>query len=244
LPRRWSVISALDDIRQRTWDFALTIVTVVLLGALGVQSFVGTLYTWWAIRSVPGWQQGGGYAVYVDAMNAVATPLIVGLVVVMGLCVPKRLFSRLGLVWVSLGMVAAGAATGAVAKSLVDGLTVYLLLAAAIQLAVVVLTVAGARGPSYLTEGRLTRTGSGLLHLGFVLFAIVVVALQKSAMMAPVFWTSALLVIGGTALSFYANALTSRRTTPEEEAHFSAFENENEEDEDVEPASTPDESCS
>jgi hypothetical protein len=233
------VISALDDIRQRTWDFALTIVTVVFLGALGVQSFVGTLYTWWAIRSVPGWQQGGGYAAYVDAMNAVATPLIVGLVVVMGLCVPKRLFSRLGLVWVSLGMVVAGVATGAAARNLVAGLTVYLLLAAVIQLAVVALTVAGVRGPSYLTEGRLTKTGSGLLHLGFVMFAIVVVALQKSPMMAPVFWTSALLVIGGTALSFYANALTSRRTTPEEEAHFSAHE-----DEDVEPGPTPDESCS
>jgi hypothetical protein len=139
---------------------------------------VGALYTWWAIRSIPGWQQGGGYAAYVDAMNTVATPLIVGLVVVMGLCVPKRLFSRLGLVWVSLGMVVAGAATGAAARSLVDGLTVYLLLAAAIQLAVVVLTVVGARGPSYLTEGA-DQDGSGLLHLGFVLFAIVVVALQS-----------------------------------------------------------------
>jgi hypothetical protein len=231
------VIASVDDIRQRTWDFALTIVTVVLLGALGVQSFVGTLYTWWAIRSVPGWQQGGGYAAYVDSMNVVATPLIVGLVVVMGLCVPKRLFSRLWLVWVSIGMVTAGAAVGVAARGLVAGLTVYLLLAAAIQLAVVLLTVAGVRGPSYLTEGRLTRTGSGLLHLGFVLFAIVVVALQQSAMMAPVFWTSALLVSGGTALSFYANALTPHRTPPEEEAPFSAHE-------DSEPVPTPDESCS
>jgi hypothetical protein len=220
----WRVISSIDDIRQRTWDFALTIATVLLLGGLGIQSFAGTLYTWWAIRSVPGWQQGGGYVAYVDTMNAIAAPLIVGLVVVMGLCVPKRLFSRRGLVWVSLGMVAAGVATGATTKSLVDGLTVYLLLAAAIQLAVVVLTVAGVRGPSYLTEGRLTKTGSGLLHLGFVLFAIVVVALQKSAMMGPVFWTSTVLVVGGTALSFYANALSQRRARPDEEALFSAGE--------------------
>ena len=35
---------AIDDIRQRTWDFALTVVTVVVLGLLGVQSFVGTGY--------------------------------------------------------------------------------------------------------------------------------------------------------------------------------------------------------
>jgi hypothetical protein len=125
--------------------------------------------------------------------------------------------------WVSLGMLAAGIATGGATRSLVNGLTVYLLLAAAIQLAVVVLTVAGVRGPSYLTEGRLTKTGSGLLHLGFVMFAVVVVALQRSAMMAPVFWSSAALVIGGTALSFYANALTRRAPLPDEETPLTAF---------------------
>ena len=85
------------------------------------------------------------------------------------------------------------------------GLAVYLALAAIIQVAVVVLTVAGVRGPSYLTEGRLTKTGSGLLHLGFILFAIVVVALQRSTWMMPVFSAAALLSIVGTALSFYAS---------------------------------------
>ena len=54
-------------------------------------------------------------------------------------------------------------------------------MAALIQVAVVVLTAAGAKGPSYLTEGRLTKLGSGLLHLGFIAFAIVVAALQPSS---------------------------------------------------------------
>ena len=42
-------------------------------------------------------------------MNEIAAPMIVALVVVMGLCVPKRLFSRRVLLWVSVAMVAAGA---------------------------------------------------------------------------------------------------------------------------------------
>ena len=43
------------------------------------------------------------------------------------------------------------------------------------------------------------------------MFAIVVVALQKSELMVPVFTLSAALVIVGTALSFYANSFAWRR---------------------------------
>jgi len=201
----------IESIRQRAWDFALTIITVVLLASLGVQSFLGTIWVFIAERSVPGWEQGAGYAEYVSAMNSVAAPQILALVVVMGLCVPKRLFSRRLLLGVSLAMIVAGAAAGLVTSRLGIGLGVYLGLAAIIQAAVVVLTVAGVRGPSYLTEGRLTKTGSGLLHLGFIAFGIVVVSLQRSPFMLPVFSASALLVTVGTAMAFYADRLAWRR---------------------------------
>lgn len=211
----------IDDIRQRAWDFALTVATVVLLGTLGVQSFVGTLYVWWAQRSFAGWDQSGSYERFVGTMNAIAAPQVVLLIVVMGLCVPKRMFARTTLMWVSLGMVAAGVFAGFWRGSLSTGLAVYLALAALIQVAVVAFTAAGVRGPSYLTEGRLTKTGSGLLHLGFIAFAFVVVALQRSAFMAPVFWISATLAAGGTALSFYASRLAWRRSPRAEEREHS-----------------------
>jgi hypothetical protein len=234
-------MTGIEDIRQRTWDFALTLVTMVLLAALGVQSFVGTFIVWWSTRAEPTWQQGPGYASYVTVMNAVAAPMIVALVVVMGLCVPKRLFSRQLLLWVSLAMVAVGAVAGLATRSLADGLTVYLLLSAIIQLAVVVMTVAGVRGPSYLSEGRLTKTGSGLLHLGFIIFAVVVVALQKSPAMAPVFWLSAVLIGGGTALSFYANAIAWRRPSPRDETAFQ-WDEDDTEGPHAEQAASPDDS--
>ncbi len=190
--------------RQRTaWDFALMMATVVLLGALGVQSLVGTLYAWWAYRSVPGWETTG-YPGFVTAMNAVAAPLAVALVLVMGLCVPKRLFERRVLVWVSVVGVAAGVGAGVLARSVQAGLTVYLGLAALLQGAVVVLTVAGAGGLAYMSEGRIAKAGSGLLHLGFILFALTVVAWQDSPVMLPAFVASALLLAGGSAMSFYA----------------------------------------
>lgn len=201
----------IDDIRQRAWDFGLTVLTVVLLASLGVQSFVGTLYVWWAQRAVQGWTQTAAYDGFVATMNAIAAPQLVVLVVVMGLCVPKRLFSRRVLLAVSAAMVAAGIVAWAVTGSIARALALYLALAALIQVAVVVMTAAGARGPSYLTEGRLTKLGSGLLHLGFIAFAIVVAALQRSAFMLTAFWVATALSVGGTLLSFYAEKIAWRR---------------------------------
>jgi hypothetical protein len=210
----------IEEIRQRTWDFALTVITVAVLAALGVQSFIGTGYVWWAERSFANWEAGPGYSAYVALMNQIAAPLILVLVVVMGLCVPKRLFSRRLLLAVSAAMVAVGVVAWLAIGSLATGLAIYLSLAAVIQVAVVAMTIAGVRGPSYLTEGRLTKTGSGLLHLGFILFGIVVVALQTSEWMLPVFSASALLSIAGTSLSFYANRLAWHRVAPPVEAPF------------------------
>ena len=213
----------IDDIRQRTWDFGLTVLTVILLGSLGLQSFIGTLWVWYSETAVSGWEQGPGYAGYVSWMNLLAAPQVVVLVVVMGLCVPKRLFSRTGLLAVSVAMLFAGVVTGLLTKDLGSALTVYLALAAVIQVAVVALTVAGVRGPSYLTNGRLTKTGSGLLHLGFILFAIVVVSLQHSSQVLPVFTASAVLVTAGTVLAFYADRIAWHRDeSPELEAPFDA----------------------
>lgn len=199
-----------EQVRNRGWDFSLTVATVVLLGSLGLQSLIGTLYVWWASNAVAGFELFG-YGRFVWWMNAIAAPQVVLLVVVMGLCVPKRLLSRTALMVASVAMVAAGAGAWALTGRLNTGLAVYLALAALIQVAVVVLTVAGARGPSYLTEGRLVKTGSGLLHLGFIVFAFVVVALQRSAAMLPAFWAAAALTLIGTVLAFYADRLAFRK---------------------------------
>lgn len=207
-------MSAIEDIRQRAWDFGLTIATVVLLASLGLQSFVGTIYVWWAQGANPAWEQVG-YDSFVSTMNMIAAPQLIALVVVMGLCVPKRLFSRLALLGVSALMLVAGIVAWALSGTLVYGLTLYLALAGLIQVAVVVLTAAGVRGPSYLTYGRLTKLGSGLLHLGFIVFAIVVAALQGSTWMLPVFGVATVLSMGGTLLSFYAERLAWHRYRPE-----------------------------
>jgi len=198
------------ETRHREWDFTLTVITVALLGTLGVQSFLGTLYVWWAASAIPGFE-GPAYDVFVRWMNTIAAPQIVAIVVVMGLCVPKRLFGRSLLIAVSVGMVLVGLLAWILTGSLRTGLAVYLALSALIQVAVVTLTIAGTRSPSYLTEGRLVKTGSGLLHLGFIAFAFVVVALQRSAFMLPAFWIATALTLAGSLLAFYADRIAWRK---------------------------------
>lgn len=189
---------------RRTWDFLLMMLTVGLLGSLGVQSFVGTLYAWRASRGNAGWDQTAAYGRYIGVMNAIAAPQLVALVVVMGLCVPKRLLSRRTLVAVSAGMLAIGEAVYVLTGDLATGLAVYLGISGLIQVAVVVLTLAGARGLAFMSEARLAKVGSGLLHLGFIVTAFVVVALQDSPLMLPTFFVAIALTVVGTALSFRA----------------------------------------
>lgn len=182
------------------------VATIVLLAALGVQSLAGTLYSWWAHDAFLNWEKGPGYAAFASVMNVVAAPLVVGIVVVLGLCVPKRIFGRRVLVVVSVGLMAIGLVAGTIGRSLATGMTAYLVAAAMLQAVAVALTVARGGGISYITEGRGRNLGSALLHLGFIMFCIVVVALQDASqsLMLGVFFTSAILLAAGSAMSFYA----------------------------------------
>jgi len=186
-----------------SWDFTLTAVTIGLMGSLGAQSLLGTVYAWWTHRSIPGWEQTGQPG-FIGIMNAAAAPQVIALVVVMGLCVPKRLLSHRALLGASAGMVVLGLLVAAIMRSVAAGLAAYLCAAGVIQTLVVVMSLAGARGLAYLSESRLAKAGSGLLHLGFIVMALVVVALQHSPLMLPVSLLSALLLTGGSALAFYA----------------------------------------
>lgn len=198
-----------------SWDFVLMAVTVGLMGSLGAQSLAGTVYAWWAHNSVPGWELARQPA-FINVMNIIAGPQVIALVVVMGLCVPKRLLSRGALLGASVGMVALGVVVAALSRSVPTGLAAYLCAAGALQVAVVGLTLVGGRGLTYLSESRMAKIGSGLLHLGFIVMALVVVALQRSALMLPVSMVAAVLLTVGSALAFYARPV-SRRPVAEDD---------------------------
>ncbi len=197
---------------MRRYDAILVALTVLLLVALGALGFAGTVYSYLASRADPEWSRGPGYLVYLWRMNAAAYPLVAGLLLVMGLCIPKRIVPARYLLPAGAALAAATSGVG-LWRGATAGLAFLLGVSLLTQTAVVLLTLTRRGGLAFQKEGGLARLGSGLLHLGFVLFVLVAAVLEHlpatRALALPAFWTAAALMLGGIAMAFYPE-LTAR----------------------------------
>jgi len=194
---------------MRRYDFWLVMITIALLAGLGLLAFGGTLYTWRAEVTLPGWSSGAGYRAYTEIMNGLAAPLVASLVVVLGLCIPRRLFERQALWAASAAMVGASVVVSVVG-GLMTGVTLFLIVAAVLQVVAVVLTGARLGRVSYLGEGIVYQTGSAVLHLGFIVLVLDWVSLPDSSWHLPIFWVGTALLVAGSAMCFYRRALGGR----------------------------------
>jgi len=194
---------------MKKYDISLIVITVVVLAALGVLSLGGTLYVWWA-SDIPGGFPGSlEHAEYSEVMNRSSLPLFIALVLSLVLCIPKRIIRRAHLVWVTLGILLVSAAVSIIMDPLF-GASVMLLAAVTIQAAVIILTLTGSKRLSFQTEGFFSQLGSGLLHLGTVLFLYDVLLLSTSNIShSIVFWSATLLITLGMILSFYQKELSA-----------------------------------
>ncbi len=193
---------------MKKYDIGLIVVTVVVLAALGVLALGGTLYVWWA-SDVPGGFPGSlEYEEYAAVMNRSSLPLFIALVLSLVLCIPKRIIRRAHLVWVTLGIFLVSAAVSIIADPLL-GASVMFLTAIAIQAAVIVMTLVGSKSLNFQTEGFFSQLGSGLLHLGTVLFLYDVLLLSTSSIShSLIFWSATFLITSGMILSFYQKELS------------------------------------
>lgn len=192
---------------MKRYDFWLVMITVALLAGMGLLAFGGTLYTWRAEVLSSGWSGGAAYAAYTRVMDRLAAPLVAALVIVLGLCIPRRLFDR-GALWaVSAAMVLVGLGVAVVSGARV-GAAAFLLLAGALQSAALVLTLARSARVSYLSENLVYQVGSALLHLGFVVLVYDWAVLGEDLLHLPVFWAGTVLLMAGSALCFYREGIT------------------------------------
>lgn len=177
----------------------LTTAVLVLLGAVSVAGIY--LYQSQASGN-PGWTDTAGYAEYVDLMNGAATPFVAGVMVLLTLCIPRRLLRKPDLVKVAGGVLGMSVAVG-VPLGLVTGLTVLLSATAGVQLVSLLETLRGAE-LSYRKKGHVAHVGSALLHLGVVLLLLDLTAVPKRrALHLPFFWLSTGLFMLGMTLCFY-----------------------------------------
>lgn len=191
-------------------NFILILTTIAVLSAIGVIFIFGSGFSWVQSIRISDWRDGPLYQDYVSGMNLAVLPLSVILVAVMGLCIPKRLFSGKALLQ-AMGFLLAATLAAAVLFGPELGLGFLLAVAILIQVVVIGMTLAGSRRLSYEAQGFFIQIGSALLHLGFIIFLFDFIILGSSPAHLDVFWFSTALIGIGMVFCFYSAELARLR---------------------------------
>ena len=191
-----------------SYDFMLALATIIILVALSAVSIYGTVVSWLNSVKDPSWTTGFLYIDYLNRMNSYAYPFAIALVLALCMCIPKRFVPRAYLLQLSLILLSLSVALGVIWGFSV-GLGFILMVSIVIQSTVVIMVLSRSGGLVFEREGLMVQLGSSLLHLGFVVFALDLVAIKEIQAHLIVFWASTALIITGSILSFYSRELSS-----------------------------------
>jgi hypothetical protein len=145
---------------------------------------------------------------YMNHMNSIIAPFVVCLILLLGICVPKRLLPT---AWLNrFAVVLIG---GAVLTVLIWGgrASLFFILAASLILQVVVLllAVSGSKKLHFHKKGYWVRLGSSLIHLGLILFVLDLLLYEKTILHLFLFWITTGTSVLGMVFSFYAESVVS-----------------------------------
>ncbi len=182
----------------KDYNFILTLATVVVMTLLSILCVASMFYYKWAhIDAVSVYEK----LLYQNTMNLLASPFLVALLILLGLCIPNRLISTRWLNWFAISAVLVCGILWIFADwtlALVSILSMALLL----QILTLVLNLMGYR-LNFAIEGYWARTGSCLLHLGLVVFCLVLMLLKPVGFIPSLFWISSGLIFLGLILVLY-----------------------------------------
>jgi len=194
--------------KKGSYDFYLILATTVVLAAISLIC-VGAMFQFKAaaIHTLPpeakvAWQEG---------MNNLIAPFLIALLLLLGICIPKRL---LPLRWLhrfaALLLVAAGICGWQFGMKI--GLLVILGAALALQLVVLVLAGLGSERLNFTKKGYWARVGSSLVHLGLVLFVLDIFFYRLPTLHLLLFWFTTAATTCGMICCFYAEGIARRVT--------------------------------
>ncbi len=189
-----------ESARRASYDFYLILATVAVLFALSAICIGAMFYFKWAEvqHMAPAMK-----AAYMERMNAVVAPFVVLLVVVLGVCIPKRL---LPVTWLNrFAAVLIAIATGvALWQGVRMGLFVVVVVSLVLQVVVLAMAVAGSRRLHFTHSGYWLRVGSSLLHLGLVLFLLDLYLYRLPTVHLALFWVTTVATVVGMGCCFWS----------------------------------------
>lgn len=188
---------------KSSYDFYLILATTIILFAICLISIYGMFYFKFAQihQMAPALKIS-----YMNRMNTVIAPFTVCLILLLGICVPKRLLPTAWLNRATLLLL-----VGTVLTALIWGgrASLYFILAASLVLQVVVLLMAlsGSKKLNFHKKGYWVRLGSSLIHLGLILFVLDLLLYEKMTLHLFLFWVTTGTSVLGMVFSFYAESV-------------------------------------
>lgn len=189
--------------RKSSYDFYLILATVLVLSIISLISIYGMFYFKFAQihQMAPAVKMS-----YMNRMNSLMAPFIIGLILLLGICVPKRLLPAAWLHRFTLILCVGAALTGVVA-----GVRAALLLvlgaSLVLQLIVLALALGGSRNLHFHKKGYWVRLGSSLIHLGLILFVLDLLFYERKNLHLVLFWVTTGTSVAGMVFCFYAEAV-------------------------------------
>lgn len=189
--------------KKTSYDFYLIVATVLVLSIISGICVYGMFYFKFAQL-----QQMAApvKAAYMERMNQIVSPFIIALIVILAVCVPKRLLPT---AWLNRFALALVLAIGVVTWGwgVVMALQVALGVTLALQAVVLILALAGNQRLNFERKGYWLRVGSSCMHLGLILFILDLFFYKHQALHLALFWVTTVATVLGMIGCFYSPTL-------------------------------------
>ena len=188
-----------------SYDYQLILATTVVLFIISVICVYAMFY--FKMAAIHQMEAAAQWA-YMNTMNRVVGPFNVILILLLGICVPKRLLPT---TWLHRFTIVLLAAAGATAL-LVGGhaaLLLVLFASLALQVVVLLLALSGSEYLNFEKKNYWVRLGSSLIHLGLILFVLDLYFHRHQALHLVLFWVTTGAVVLGMLFCFYAEQVAA-----------------------------------
>lgn len=189
--------------KKTSYDFYLILATAIVLAIISCICVYGMFYFKFAqLQQMAAPVKNA----YMERMNQAVSPFIIALIVILAVCVPKRLLPTS---WLNRFAMALLVVIGAVTwrQGVVMALKVALCLTLALQCAVLALAVAGSERLNFEKMGYWQRVGSSSIHLGLILFILDLFFYDRQALHLALFWVTTVATVVGMLGCFYSPTL-------------------------------------
>jgi len=195
----------MDSKKTASLDYYLILATVGVLFALSAICVFSMFYfKLAAVQLLPPAEK----MAYLDQMNRVVAPFIITLIILLGICVPKRLLPARWLTRFAIGLAVIGTGVS-IWQGIMTGLIVILAASLILQLVVLLMAVAGSKRLHFEKSGYWVRVGSSLVHLGFILFVLDLLLYKHLALHLFLFWVTTGSSLLGMLFCFYSQGVAS-----------------------------------